>query len=326
MPSEKFPATGPAKGAIAQSMTPVVLAALAGLSLIWGASFFFGAVALKSISPLILVWIRVSLAALTLWSLALLFRAPLPQGGQAWRAVLFMGLINNVVPFVLIFWGQVSVASGLASIFNATTPIFTVLVAGIFLADERFSRLKLLGLALGLAGVVVLVGPQALQGLGRDFLSQAAFLGAACSYGFAAVFARRFGRMGLKPFSVALGQLTGSSLIMGLLVCLVDPPWLLDWPSLLSNTGLWAAVVPLAVVSTAFAYLLYFFILGRAGATNASLVTFLVPGWAILLGFAFLGERLTGWHMLGFALILIGLAALDGRVFKLWRPPSPFKA
>ncbi len=305
----------PSNASISARMSPLVLAALLALSLIWGASFFMGAVALQAVSPLILVWMRVSLAALTLWAVALVFGLPIPRGLRAWRALALMGLINNVVPFLLIFWGQVSVASGLASIFNATTPLFTVLVAALFLDDERFSRLKLLGLLLGLAGVVALVGPQALQGLGRDLLSQAAFLGAATSYACAAVFARRFRRMGLRPFSLALGQLTSSCLIMSLLVAFMEPPWLFDWGSFLARPPVWLAILVLATVATAFAYLLYFFILGRAGATNASLVTFLVPGWAIVLGFVFLHERLTGWHMLGFALILSGLAALDGRLF-----------
>ena len=308
-------------GAISTTMTPLVMAALATLSLIWGASFFLGAVALQSISPFILVWLRVSLAAATLWTLALVFRLPLPPGWRAWRALIFMGLINNVVPFGLIFWGQLKVASSLASIFNATTPLFTVLVAGLLLPDERFSRLKLMGLLLGLAGVVALVGPQALQGLGHDLVSQLAILGAACSYAFAVVFARRFAAMGIRPFTLALGQLSGSCLIMTLLVALVEPPWLLDWPSLLANHQLWLAITVLAVVATAFAYLLYFCVLGKAGATNASLVTFLVPGWAIVLGLVVLGERLTAWHMLGFALILCGLVALDGRLFRLLSDP-----
>lgn len=300
---------------ITARMSPLVLAALLALSLIWGASFFLGAVALQEVSPLVLVWMRVTLAALTLWVVALVFGLPIPRGLRAWRALALMGLINNVVPFLLIFWGQVSVASGLASIFNATTPLFTVLVAALFLDDERFSRLKLLGLVLGLAGVIALVGPQALEGLGRDLLAQAAFLGAATSYACAAVFARRFRRMGLQPFSLALGQLTSSCLIMSLLVVVMEPPWMLNWGSFFAQPSIWMAVLSLATVATAFAYLLYFFILGRAGATNASLVTFLVPGWAIVLGFVFLHERLTSWHMLGFALILSGLAALDGRIF-----------
>jgi drug/metabolite transporter (DMT)-like permease len=225
-----------------------------------------------------------------------------------------MGVLNNVIPFSLIVWGQAHIASGLASILNAMTPLFTVVVAHFLTADEKLTPQRAAGVAIGFGGVAVMVGPAALQGFGTDLLAQLACLAAAVFYSFAGVYGRRFRRLGLAPLQTAFGQVATSSLLLVPLALLVDRPWTLPMPGLAT----WAAVIGLAVVSTAFAYGLYFRILARAGATNVLLVTFLVPVSAILLGALVLGERLQPRHFAGMALIGVGLAAIDGRLAR-WR-------
>jgi drug/metabolite transporter (DMT)-like permease len=207
-------------------------------------------------------------------------------------------------------WGQTHIASGLAAILNATTPLLTVLVAHALTDDEKLTRNRLAGVLLGLAGVAVMIGPDALGGLGADVVAQLAVIGAALSYAFAGVWGRRFKRLGIAPMVAARGQVTASSLVMLPIALAVDRPWALAppaWP-------VWGAVLGIAVLSTALGYVLYFRILARAGANNLALVTFLIPATAMLLGALVLGEHLAARHFLGMALIGAGLAASDGRL------------
>jgi len=192
------------------------------------------------------------------------------------------------------------------------TPLFTVLVAGVLLVDERISRSKIAGVILGLAGATLMIGTDALSGFGTDVLAQLAVMAAAVSYGFAGVFGRRFKSLGLNPIAIAAGQVTMSSLILAPLAFFIEDPFTQPMPGI----QVWAALVALAVLSTALAYILFFRILSSAGATNVSLVTFLVPVSAILLGFVFLGERLQLSHFAGMLLIALGLSAIDGRVWR----------
>jgi drug/metabolite transporter (DMT)-like permease len=185
-----------------------------------------------------------------------------------------------------------------------------VLVAHLLTSDERLTRGRIAGVLLGLAGVVVLIGPQALAGLGRDVLAQLAVLGAALAYGFAAIFGRRFKRMGVPPLATAAGQVTASSAMLLPFALLIDRPWQLDAPGFEA----WAAILGLALLSTALAYVLFFRILASAGAVNLMLVTFLILVSAIVLGGAFLGEALAPSDFIGMALIGLGLAAIDGRL------------
>lgn len=297
--------------AIKTSMGPGEWAMLLTLSVLWGASFFFVGVAVSELPTLSIVVLRVGLAALTLWAVVLVTGRPLPRSGAVWVAFLVMGLLNNVIPFGLIVWGQQTIASGLASILNATTPLFTVIVAGLLLRDEGVTTLKLVGVVVGFIGVVVMIGTDALSGLSTGVWAQLAILGAALSYAFAGVYGRRFKRLGVDPIVTAAGQVTASTALIAPVALVVDRPWQLALPS----TTTWAAIVGLAVLSTALAYILYFQILRRAGATNLLLVTFLIPISAILLGVLVLGERL-GWaHISGMTLIALGLAAIDGRIF-----------
>jgi drug/metabolite transporter (DMT)-like permease len=286
---------------------------LIGLSLLWGGSFFFAKVAVLELPPVTVALGRVAIAAAILLTLARATGVALPATLAAWRPYALMGLLNNVLPFTLLFWGQTHIPSGLAAILNATTPLFTVLVAHVATADEKLNTARLAGLAAGLAGVVVMIGPDVLRDLGANVLAQLACLLAAISYAFAGVYGRRF--RGEPALRVAAGQLTASSIILALPVALIDQPWTLPLPS---GKAI-AALVALAALSTALGYLIFFRILSRAGATNVSLVTFLIPVSAILLGTLVLGEQLAARHFAGMAAIALGLAAIDGRVVKLLR-------
>lgn len=299
------------KSSINTSMGAREWAMLIALSVLWGGSFFFVGVAVADLPPLTIVTLRVGLAAIALWSIALVMGLRPPKSVVVWAAFLGMGLLNNVIPFALIVWGQTQIASGLASILNAATPIFTVVVAGMLLPDERATPLKLVGVAVGFLGVVVMIGLPAIDGGGR-LLAQVAIIAATLSYAFAGVYGRRFKSMAINPILTAAGQVTASAIVLAPIAFTVEGPLDMAAPSLET----WAAIVGLAVLSTAIAYVLYFKILESAGATNLLLVTLLVPVSAILLGSLFLNEALEVVHFVGMALIALGLSAIDGRLWQ----------
>jgi len=286
------------------------------LSLLWGGSFLCVGIAVQELPVLTIIALRVSLAALVLLGIALFSGHQLPRGRKTWQAFLALGLLNNVIPFGLIVFGQQTIGAGLAAILNATTPLWTVLIAALFLADERFSKQKLFGVLLGLIGVIVIVGPDSLAGISRNLGAQLAVLGATLSYAFASVFGRRFAAAKISPLHTALGQVTASSFILVPLALMIDTPW----ASALPSQATIFAILGLAVLSTAGGYLLFFNILERAGATNVSLVTLLIPPSAIAMGMLFLEETLQGIHFIGLALIILGLLSLQGRLFRLSRP------
>jgi drug/metabolite transporter (DMT)-like permease len=288
---------------------------LLSLSILWGGSFFFAKVAIAELPPLTVVFARVSLAALAL-NLLLGRKSPLIAGAP-WAAFLAMGALNNALPFALIFWGQTHIASGLAAILNATTPLFTIVVAHVLTRDEKVTPVKIVALLLGLAGVVLLVGPDFLSTADTGVWGQIACLGAALSYAFAGVYGRRFQVMGIAPMQAAAGQVTASTLLILPVMLLVDRPWLLP---AMPGASIWLALAGLALLSTALAYVLYFRILAASGATNLLLVTFLIPVTAIALGAIVLGERLQARHFLGMVLIGFGLVAMDGRPARLLWP------
>ncbi len=231
------------------------------LSLLWGSSFFFVEVVISELPPLTVVFLRVALAAAALWFFAIVIGLRPPMTIGAWTAFLIMGLLNNVIPFTLIAWGQTHIASGLASILTATTPLFTVTVAGILLADERNTPMKLIGVTIGFFGVILMIGPSALSGMGVGVLAQIAVLSAAMSYAFAGVFGRRFKAMGINPIITAAGQVTASAIILAPFAIYIDRPFSLEIPDVETIT----AIIGLAILSTAVAYILYFRILASAG-------------------------------------------------------------
>ena len=291
------------------TMTGRSWALLVLLSLLWGGSFFFVELALRDLPPLTVVFGRVALAALTLHLYVLLTGKRMPTDPELWCAFFVMGLLNNLLPFTLIVWGQVYIEGGLASILNATTPIFTVVLAHFLTSDERMTANKVAGVCLGLVGVAVLIGPEALGGVGGNVLAQLAVIAAAVSYAFAGIYGRRF--KGVPTTFTATGMLTGSAVMMLPLALGLEPPW-----HLRPDTVTVLAVLGLALLSTVAAYLIYFYILSVAGATNVLLVTLLIPVSAVLLGTLVLGERLHWTAFVGMALILTGLLAVDGRVMR----------
>ncbi len=288
--------------------------ALIALALIWGAAFFCIKVAVTHVEPLTYVWLRLSIAAAALWLLLRWRGERLSLPLRIWGAILVLALLNNMIPFVLFGWGQQRIASGLASILNATTPIWGVIAAHLWTRDERMTPSKMIGVTIGFAGVAVMIGPDLLLG-GDSLLPQIACLIAAFCYAVAGVWARRFKALGVSPLKVAAAQLIVGAFAMAPLALAIDQPWLDAWPPLEA----WAAIIALALVATAFGYVLYFRLINSAGATNALLVTLLVPPTAILLGGVFFAERLTAGQFGGLAFIALGLALIDGRLLASFR-------
>ena len=280
------------------------------LSVLWGGSFFFVAVAVEELPPLTVVALRTGIAALALVVILRLRREAFTFAKGAIGAFFVMGFLNNLAPFSLLFWAQTMIPSGLASILNATTPIFSIMVAHFLLVDERMAANKAIGILFGFLGVVVLLGGDLLNGASIASLGMLACLGAALAYGFAGVYGRRFKAMDLTATQVAFGQLVATTLMMVPIISIIDRPWTLPMPGL----AVIASVLALAIVSTALAYVIFFRILASAGAVNVALVTLLVPVSAILLGTLILGEELAGRHYVGMGLIGIGLLAIDGRI------------
>jgi drug/metabolite transporter (DMT)-like permease len=282
------------------------------LGALWGGSFFFQKVALAALPPFTVLLGRVGLAALVLWSAARVAGYRLPARSQ-WAPLAVMAVLNNVVPFSLILYGQTRIASGLAAILNACAPLFTAVLAHYLTRDERLTPRRLAGVLLGLAGVTVMIGPDSLGGLGRDVVAQLAVLAAGVSYAFAGIYGRRFA--GAPPLVTATGQVAASTVLILPVSLLVDRPWTLA-PL---DARVAAALLGLAVVSTALGYVVYFRLLATAGATNLLLVTLLMPAFALTLGTTLLHEPLTAHHLTGLTLIATGLATLDARLLPATR-------
>ncbi len=299
---------------IETAMAPRTWAMLFGLSLLWGCSFPFVKVAVGGVPPMTLVLARVAIAAVVLALVLLLTRTSLPRDARLWRMFFVMSALNNAIPWTLSFWAQQFIPSALAAILNAATPLCSVVVGHFLLADEKLKANRLAGVVVGFIGVAILIGPGAL--LDREkFLAELALLGAAVSYAFSGVFGRRFATSGISATQSAFGQMTAGAFIMAPLALAIERPWNVSMPT----PAQWQAVLGLAVLSTAAAYLLFFRILARAGATNVMLVTLLVPPTAILVGWAFLGERLDPGAFVGLGFIAVGLALIDGRLLSAAR-------
>lgn len=283
---------------------------LLALAAVWGGSFFFAEIALREVPPLTVALHRVIWAVPILLVVVRVLGLRLPREPRIWGAYLVMGALNNAIPFSLIFWGQLEIQSGLASILNGTTAVFGAVVAGLMLPDERLSPRKIIGALFGLAGVAVIMGLDLLSGFDPRNLAQLAVLCGALSYAVASVWGK-VALAGQPPQMNALGMLMGSSLLM-LPVAL----WVDGVPRLDMSGTVWAALLAVAALSTAMAYLLYFAILRRAGAANLMLVTLMIPPFAAGLGAALLGERLGADAWAGFGLIAMGLLVTDGRLLR----------
>lgn len=294
-------------------MGPIEWGFLFALAFLWSWVFFLTKVALGDMPPFMVVVLRLGIGAIILHGVVLFSGARMPTSLRTWVAFAGMGALNNFIPFCLIAWGQTQIGSGLAAILNATTPLFTVLLAHWLTADERMSANRLGGVLLGLAGVAVMIGRDAFGGLTGNLLGQVAILGAAASYACAGIFGRRLRR--IAPLVAATGQVTTSALLAMPLALWLDRPWLLPMP----GPAAWTAVASAALFCTAIGYVLYFRILAAAGATNLLLVTLLMPAVAMLLGVALLGEAIHAREIVGMALIGLGLVTIDGRVLALFR-------
>jgi len=277
------------------------------LSVLWGGAYFFAGVAVKELPPLTVVLVRVFLATVVLLPLFWYFGHSLPKSFSDWLPFFGMGLLNNVLPFGFIFAGQTQITVGLSSIINAMTPLFTVVVMAIF-QEERLTAYRIIGVLLGVVGVAVLRGFDGPVG-GSQTLGIALCMAGALSYGFAALWGRKF-LAGVPPLKSATCQLMCSTLIMAVVVSLIDRPWTLAPPS---QGAVWS-LVALAVFGTAVAYIVFFKVLVRAGASNVMLVTLLIPVTALVLGNLFLGESIQLKEGVGAAIIGAGLLFIDGRV------------
>ena len=296
------------------TMTPRSWMDMALLSFLWGMSFLFYDMALDGLSPLAIVFGRCGVAAVFLLVLLRVTGTQLPRSPRLWLALIVMGLLNNALPFFLIVSGQSQPGfhGGMSSIFNSTVPLFTVIIAQFFLADERITPPKIVGILLGMAGVTVMLARDAFSGDGGLLIGGSFVLMAAFSYGVAGVWARRFG--GVPPMQIAAGQQISATAWMVLPVFLIDQPWTYSESVPLSS---WGAIVGLGVFATGIAYVLFFRILRTAGATNVSLVTLLIPVWAILFNATLRQGTLAFWETItlaqwvGMALIALGLAVLN---------------
>jgi drug/metabolite transporter (DMT)-like permease len=283
------------------------------LAVLWGVSFFFSKVALAELPPFTLVLGRFGIAALALLGASRLGGYRMPRSPRVWAGFFVLGALNSFIPFGLIAWGQVQLTSGLASILNATTPLFTALVAHAW-GDERLTAQRIAGVLVGLAGVWVLIGPGVLGHLGAHTLAELAILGAAVSYAFAGSYGRRFRAL---PPVVAVAGMMSTAALMALPIALVmDRPWALH-----VGARTWGALLGLALLSTALGFVIYFRVLATAGATNVMLVTLLMPVVALLVGALVLGETVSGPALAGMALIGGGLLAVDGRLLGVRRAP-----
>src|SRR6476661_38053 len=283
---------------------------LLALAVVWGSAFMFIGVAVHHVQPLTYVWLRIAIAAAGMWAFIKVSGGKVELPRKVWGSMIVLALLNNAIPFALFGWGQTHIASGLASILNAMTPIWGVVVAHFLTHDERLTPRKVAGVLLGFGGVATMIGPSLLSSLGSAALAQLACVTASLSYALAAVWARRFRKQGLSPLSVTTGQLTAGALTMLPISMIVDRPWTHVFPPLTAI----GAITALALLCTAFGYVLYFRLIETSGATNALLVTLLVPPVAILLGALFLGETLAPQDFIGLGLIALGLAAIDGRL------------
>jgi drug/metabolite transporter (DMT)-like permease len=277
------------------------------LAILWGGSFFFAGVAVRELPPLTLVFFRVTLGAAFLLPALWRYRIGLPRTVSAWKPYVAVGLFNNVLPFSLFVTAQTSIASGLASILNATTPLFTIAVMALF-GEERLSVRRVAGVAMGLVGVVILRGGVEVAGSGAS-VGVLLCLAGALSYGLAALMARRY-LQDSPPLATATYQLLASSAMMTVVAGIVERPWRLPLP----GATTWAAMIGFGALSTALAYIVFFQIVRRSGASNVMLVTLLIPVTAILLGYLVLGEHISFREIMGALVIANALLLIDGRV------------
>lgn len=286
------------------------------LSLLWGGAFLMIALGLRSFPPITLAFLRMALAVPPMLLALKYLGQKLPTDSRSWRQLFVLGGLNAAFPFMLFFWGQSHISTGLGSILNATTPLWGVVLAHMFTRDEKATPSRILGVLLGLAGIIIMVGTGALEGMTSGVLAQLACLTATVLYALAAIYGRTLSQSTMTPIVVATGQVFTAAVLILPFMLVVDQPWTLPT----ARWDAWVGAFGLAIPSTAFAYFLYFRLIDRAGASNAMLVAFIMPVVAIVLGVVVLGEAVSVKEMTGAALIALGLVAIDGRVFAKLAP------
>ena len=299
---------------MANAMSKQAWSLLLLLSAIWGASFLFIEMALVALSPASLVFFRVLIGAMTLGFVIIVTRRALPKQASFWLSTFVMGAINNVIPFTLIAYGQVTITGGMASIINANTAFFGVLVAAIFIVNERLSAHRLFGVIIGVSGVVIVVGPSELSQFDLTSIGQLAVILATLSYAFASV----WGRLKLQGYDsivTAFATTLSASLILGVYLLVTQ-----SFPVFDVTISIVIVAIGLGMIGTGYAYMIYFRILTLAGASNLMLVTIIVPIFAVTLDAIFLSQWVSVREMLGFGIIALGLAVMDGRVLSYLHP------
>ncbi len=288
---------------------------LLSLALIWGSSYMMIKLGLESLPPLTIAAARIALAALVVVVIVRLRRERLPVGINQWRPFVVMAMLSNVAPFILIAWGEVRIDSGLTGILLGCMPLTTLVLAHLFTRDERLSRVKIMGLMFGLSGLVILVGADALAGLGSHLLGEVAVIGAALCYASATVYAHRSVRT--RPTVSSAATLLVATAIILPASLIIDTPWRLT-PSLLSLI----AIAMLGIVGTGVATLIYYRLVGGAGATFTSMINYLIPPISVLWGVMLLGES-PSWRMaVALLLITVGVALINRKKNGLYKPST----
>jgi drug/metabolite transporter (DMT)-like permease len=278
------------------------------LGTIWGASYLFIKVGGAEIPPLTFAVSRTIIASLALGLVILLRRERLPRPTRGiWLALLAMGIFNSAIPYTLITWGETQISSGLAGILTAMMPIFTVLIAHVITYDEKLNLNKVIGIVLGFAGVVVLFSPNLQTSLRLSLLGELAVVAASASYGFSSVVAHKY-IQGVSHITAAFGQLASASLVLLPLSLIVDRPI-----GLHPSVAALASLGTLALLGTAFAYLLYYWLIDHSGATITSLVTYIIPVSAIVLGGLVLKEHFDWTAFAGLVGIIAGVGLVSLR-------------
>lgn len=297
----------PLNQAMSQRMEAKHWAVMLLTAMLFGSSFLFVKMAVESIPPVTLAAGRAVLALPLAWLFLRVSGGRLPSLGRGWAPFLVLGVLTAVIPYIAIAWGQSHIESGLGGILFGTIPVITVLLAPLAIREETYTTSRLAGAAVGLAGVVLVIGPEALAGLGTYVLGAVVTFLAALSYALGGIYART--RVEISPAVMTAGQLaTGSAVLVALSLAL-DAPWALTPP-----VEALAAVAWVAVFSTALPVLFLFWLIRNVGATNASLMTFFMPVVAVALGAAVLGETLAWPAFAGLALILVGAGGVNGLI------------
>ncbi len=282
---------------------------LIGLAALWGAAFFFVAIAVKDFPPLTLGAIRLMLGGSVLMAILYASGGKLPLDRHILGWFIIVALINSLIPMFLIGWAQQYIGAGLTAILNGAMPLWTLFVAHLLTREEKLTGLKLLGTLVGFAGVATMVGFDALKGLDRNVLAQIAAVLSTICFAFGNVAGRRFRALGVPPLAATAGTLMASGLMFLPLMAFFDHPWTLPAP----GAAAWACAIAAGLFSTAMAHFMFFRLLSTAGATNASLVTMISVPFAVLLGAFILGEVLELRHIAGMIAVALGLAIVDGR-------------